>query len=572
MALTSTATSQTFVGNGSTVIAYPITFQFLDPSHIYIAISEDGEEEPVLQDQSAFSIVGANLYTVEAVEDPAEITIFRVLPFTQPSVFQPQGPFPAGTVETALDRLTMQVQQLNTRLLVLEGDDPTVPSGGAGGSGVLTWADETARAAVVPAYAGQLGTEQETQTVWIAQSTSVGDWEPFAKRFTNRLVIGLLADAGSPGAGQTAAALALEEWEPDAVIFAGDNNYSGAENYDSDWAAFEDWIDAGKAFPALGNHDVDEDGWQTRHAAKFPYLPGNKRYYVKTLRDGLVDLFVLHSGRDSVFDLVEPDGNDVDSAQHAWFVEQLAASRARWKIAVFHHPPVTINEDTESRIEPNMAWPELAQMDLICCGHNHLLELVKYQNVLLATMGAVVNTAATAGGVLQGGSYDDQVVWADDENTGLARIVASEEKLTVEVWNAKEFSYGSDRRLLHIRDVRDFSKAPWFRESFTILPPDVEADLTATDFYVHTLPAAMMLRGVEVSNAVGSPNTFDCTLKAGVVTVANVTIDADEVRGVADHVLAPNEVLPAGTVLTLDWVTDTDRFGCEDSLTFERHS
>jgi predicted phosphodiesterase len=362
---------------------------------------------------------------------------------------------------------------------------------------VLTWADATARAATVPGFVGQLGTEQETQTVWIAQSTSVGDWEPFAKRFTNRLVIGLVSDAGSPGAAQTEAAYALNQWEPDAVLFAGDNNYSGASNYASDWAAFADWIDQGKAYPALGNHDVDVDGWYTRHASKFPYLPGNKRYYTKTLGDGLVDLFVLHSGRNSVFDLVEVDGNSVGSVQHAWFVEQLAASRARWKIAVFHHPPVTINEDTESRIEPNMGWPELAQMDLICCGHNHLLELVKYRNVMLATLGAVVSATATAAAVLQGGTAGDALVWADDENKGLGRIVATQEKLTLEVWSASGdvFDYGGAQRLLHVRDVRDFQTAPRILENYILFTPDDSLPATSSgDTYVCTLNAPTRLR------------------------------------------------------------------------------
>jgi hypothetical protein len=139
------------------------------------------------------------------------------------------------------------------------------------------------------------------------------------------LVIGLLADAGTPGDPQTAAALALDEWEVDAVLFAGDNNYSGAGSYDTDWAAFLDYINAGVAYPALGNHDVDEDGWQTRLNTKFPYLPGNRRYYTVTLGDGLVDLFVLNSGYNSTFDLLETDGNTVGSVQHAWFVAQLAA-------------------------------------------------------------------------------------------------------------------------------------------------------------------------------------------------------------------------------------------------------
>jgi hypothetical protein len=93
-----------------------------------------------------------------------------------------QGPFPSKTAETALDRLELQTQELNTRILSLEGEDTGVPAGTGSGAATATWLNAAARAAVVPAMVGQLGVERATQTIWIAQSTTAGDWEEFAKR------------------------------------------------------------------------------------------------------------------------------------------------------------------------------------------------------------------------------------------------------------------------------------------------------------------------------------------------------------------------------------------------------
>jgi hypothetical protein len=204
----------------------------------------------------------------------------------------------------------MQIQQLNRRVNSVEGVDDEdyvfVPGGiPAEVTGNASWLNAAARATKRPAKVGQIGVETSTQTLWISQSTTPGDWTEFQPRHSNRLVIGLTADSGQPCAAQTAAANLFATWEVDAAIFAGDNSYNGSGGYTADWAAFASLISASKAFPALGNHDLDVTTWQSLHAAKFPYLPGNGRYYTKTLGSGLVDLFVLNSGVNSVGDLIE---------------------------------------------------------------------------------------------------------------------------------------------------------------------------------------------------------------------------------------------------------------------------
>lgn len=577
MAVPSQTSAVRYTGNGSTETAYTIPFPFLDTAHIYAAVSTDGVTAAVLLEPEEYTVTrlsdgtGGSLVTVAAVEDPAEIVIFRSLPVTQPTVYQPAGPFPAKTTETALDRLLMQIQQLNRRVNELEGvsdeDYIFVPGGDTADSfGVAIWADATARGAKKPARSGQLGVEISTQTVWIAQSTTTGDWEEFAKRYSNKLVIGLIADGGDPGDYQSAAADALTDWDVDAVIFAGDNNYNGAAAYDTDWAAFLAFINAGTAYPALGNHDMDEAGWETRLATKFPYLPNNRRYYNVELGDGLVELFVLNSGRDSLWDLVEEDGNDVGSVQHAWFVEALAASKARWKIAVFHHPPASLSGDLTNEIEPNMAWPELGQCHLVCCGHSHLLEILKWKDTQLVNLSALVRVDGGVAATIQGGEVADSPLWANETQRALGRIVASQDKLTVEVW-ALDLPYGG-RRLLHARDARNLSRVPLSTETYSPFNTDVTIS-TGTRF-VTQLGEAMSIIRVRVTSTGGDTGaSYEWTLLAGAVEMATGTTSVDELSVEVESAF-PDSIVPRETIIRLEVVTDGFISGLELQLTVQK--
>jgi hypothetical protein len=574
MAVPTTQLEVTYVGNGSTEETYHIGFPFLDVAHIHVAVSSDGVEEAVLLSPSGYVVTrnadggGGSLKTAAAISSPATVTIFREVPLTQPTVFQVAGPFPAKSNETALDRLLMQVQQINRGLLALGGEaGPPVEIGA--GTGTLTWANAAARAAVLPIFAGQVGIERETQTLWIAETATVGDWREFRTRRTNRLVLGYTADAGSQTIKQLEVKLLFQDWDVDAALFGGDNNYSGAGLFDQDWFGFNDWIAAGTAYPALGNHDMDEAGWEARYLAKFPYLP-QQRYYTVTLGDGLVDLFVLNSGRDSVWTLTEPDGNSPTSVQHAWFVEQLAASKARWKIVMFHHPPASLVDDLSGRIEPEMNWPEFAQVDLLLCGHAHLTEALKINNVTLWNMSSVERNDGTLGATIQGGSTSDASLWGDDATPCCGRIVATEEKLTVEAWGLAG-AYG-DAGLLTARDVRDFIKAPRIVESFWSIPSDTDIPETSLSF-VTTTAAPMILREVQISVVNGdATEDMTWTLYGGVIALATGTLLAGTTF-VSVESDVQETMIPAGTVIVVQAVhAVSTHSGLEVALTYERHS
>lgn len=568
MSVPTTSLSVTYTGNGSDETLYVISYPFLDTAHIFAEVSSDGEEAAVALAPSEYVVArnadgaGGTLRTTEAVTSPATIRIFRVLPLTQPQTFQAAGPFPARSNETMGDRLLMQIQQVNAALVAL-GGEPSTPVDDGSNAGTLTWLDATARAAVLPIFAGQVGIERETLTLWIAQSATVGDWEEFQPRRTNQIVLGFTSDAGDPTDEQDDVAALFADWGVDYALFAGDNNYNGAAGFTADWAAFADFIAAGTAYPALGNHDMDETGWEARYLAKFPYLP-RQRYYTVTLGDGLVDLFVLNSGRNTDWDLTEEDGNDVDSVQHAWFVAALAASKARWKIVMFHHPPLSLTDDLSGRIEPEMDWPEFSQVDLILCGHVHMTEGLKFKNVALWNMSSVGRTSGTAGAFLQGGSHSDTSLWAEDETACCGRIVASEEKLTIEVWSL-ETVYG---RVLHTRDARDFIRAPRIVETFQVLPFQTALPEGPEILYVTTTALPMILRGVLIGFTQTDTEPVEWILYGGAVQLA-----AGELIGTMDMLGTDENMIPAGTIITISIQHDSsDHSGLTVALLTERHS
>lgn len=433
--------SQIYDGNGSTVTAYAIPFPFLAIAEMKVAVKPPGGEFAVLADgQYTVSRLpdgsGGSVTTATAYANTYRVQVFRATSLLQPVDLPDSGALPSAAVEGGLDRLTMALQELNARVNTLLG----IPNEGVvsvpGGSvalaqDVATWTDAAARSAVVPKRVGQLGVQTADDSIWIAQSTAAGDWQEFAPTATppamaNKLVFLATGDAGTPGTAQSEIITRAYEWAVTGIICAGDNHYSPA-TFSQAWAAFDPFIADGKVDRALGNHDKDD--W-TLDAAKFSYLPntnGHRRYYKRSFGNGLLDIFVLHSGRDSSWNAIEPDGNYPGSAQHAWFVSQLAASKARWKIAVFHHPPVTSSVEN-LRADINLDWPEFSQLDGVLCAHVHFSEWLTCRGT------PVVNIS---GGVQRDGDVSDllnlvgadaigsNLLWHDDRRQLVAKLTVT---------------------------------------------------------------------------------------------------------------------------------------------------
>jgi predicted phosphodiesterase len=150
------------------------------------------------------------------------------------------------------------------------------------------------------------------------------------------------------------------------VVMLGDNIYGG--HGPSDFQRkfelpYKPLLDAGvKFYASLGNHDDPEV--EIRYK---PFGMDGQRYY--TFSRGDVQFFVL-------------DSNYMDPKQLDWVTKQLHDSKAKWKIAYFHHPLYSDAKthgsdlDLRARLQPLF---ELYHVNVVLSGHDHVYERLKPQ-------------------------------------------------------------------------------------------------------------------------------------------------------------------------------------------------
>jgi hypothetical protein len=144
----------------------------------------------------------------------------------------------------------------------------------------------------------------------------------------------VVGDTGTADANQLAISrhmvAAFDKQRYEFVLMVGDNIYGGKcaqfERYFDQ--PYKDLLDRGVEFYAtLGNHDQKCAQVELAH----PKLNmGGKRYYSFAPAGDLVEFFTFDS-------TVLLEGKLPE--QLDWLEKSLADSRARWKIAYFHHPP-----------------------------------------------------------------------------------------------------------------------------------------------------------------------------------------------------------------------------------------
>lgn len=157
----------------------------------------------------------------------------------------------------------------------------------------------------------------------------------------------------------------------DFVISAGDNVYpngSGryfARSFEQPFASL--LKDRLKFYAVLGNHDVDE-GRQDQ--CQYPlFNMGGQNYYKIERGNGLAEFFML-------------DSNDFGATQSNWLEGSLRDSKAKWKIAVFHHPIYSSGKmhgsatGLRKRLEPLFTR---YGVNVGFSGHDHIYERTKPQ-------------------------------------------------------------------------------------------------------------------------------------------------------------------------------------------------
>jgi hypothetical protein len=166
MSISTTSTKDSYAGNASITTQYPITFKYLEESHVSVYI--DG----VLQTKGAGAdyVMGGDgttntgyITTNVAQADTKTITIVLDVTFDQPVDLQETGVLSSSTLEEAYDRLNMQIRRVWRKaqsVLTFSTDE-----GGAGSQGTadnLIGFDGTGNLTEIPNATFALATDNST--------------------------------------------------------------------------------------------------------------------------------------------------------------------------------------------------------------------------------------------------------------------------------------------------------------------------------------------------------------------------------------------------------------------------
>src|SRR4051812_20846720 len=101
---TSTSLVQ-YIGNASTETPYPITFLFLEDSHLKAVVTDEAGVDTLLMRGTDYTVTGAgqpqggDIVTTVALAATRKLTIYREVPATQLTSYAENGEFPAASHE-----------------------------------------------------------------------------------------------------------------------------------------------------------------------------------------------------------------------------------------------------------------------------------------------------------------------------------------------------------------------------------------------------------------------------------------------------------------------------------------
>lgn len=124
MTIQSQTTRVDYTGNGAT-INFPVPFYWLQDTDLLVIRTDSAYTPPTVATLALgtdYAVVGSgnqsggSITTTVAPTATQKLSILRNVPFTQLTHYVPNDPFPAASHEQALDKLTMETQQLNEGL------------------------------------------------------------------------------------------------------------------------------------------------------------------------------------------------------------------------------------------------------------------------------------------------------------------------------------------------------------------------------------------------------------------------------------------------------------------------
>lgn len=193
------------------------------------------------------------------------------------------------------------------------------------------------------------------------------------------VVFAAVGDTGTGGRNQMDVAQAMVDAYAATpygfVVHVGDISYRGSilDRWEDVWVRpYKSLFDAGVRFEvALGNHELEEG--QSEETLQWIEARLQQLGYAETYRVvpyGPVDFFFLDSSTPLVT-------GERSGEQLAWLEDELAASTARWKVAVMHHAPYSSSAKRGSNVELREVVEPLFikhGVQLVLTGHDHLYE------------------------------------------------------------------------------------------------------------------------------------------------------------------------------------------------------
>lgn len=218
----STTTNQTAVTLATTTDAIPIAFPFFDASDLVVILTDGDGVDTTLTISTHYTVSGGDgstgtvTLTGTLVQVGETVTVVRNVPLTSSLDLEDGDPLPSTALERAIDRVTIQIQQIGAKVArcFRVGATTAAPAEAgiaspastllgytaAGVFGSLTadqvvellnldamvvdrptkvFSDATARAAAAPDFIGQLGVQLDTVVPYIGNGLTAGDWTAY---------------------------------------------------------------------------------------------------------------------------------------------------------------------------------------------------------------------------------------------------------------------------------------------------------------------------------------------------------------------------------------------------------
>jgi tartrate-resistant acid phosphatase type 5 len=229
--------------------------------------------------------------------------------------------------------------------------------------------------------------------------------------------VAVIGDFGAGSEGERAVADLVARARPRAVVSVGDNVYDDRGYDELVGAYYGPWVTSANLLPAAGNHDHREGIREFDYF--FSYLDG--RHVYSAGRAGM-RFFVLDS-------TTALDSATSMTRQRAWLKRSLAASQARWKVVVLHHPPYSSGDGHGSTSEFQWPFAEWGA-DLVLSGHDHVYERIVTEGTTYVVDGSGGKDLYGFGDAVEGSRV------RFDDDFGALFLTASDRTLTGEFWSA----------------------------------------------------------------------------------------------------------------------------------------